>query len=312
MTSPTDDRRAGWQLVVHGGAGMIDRNTVSAEQDLGIRAALTAALAAGSDILRTGGSALDAVEAAIRILEDDPHFNAARGAVLTSDGKVELDAAIMDGSNRAAGAVAGIGGARNPIALARAVMEHSPHVMLTREGADAFAREQGIEAADEQWFATPDRRAQLAELKARGDTFDVDMKYGTVGAVALDAHGHVAAGTSTGGVTGKRWGRVGDSPIIGAGTYADDRACAVSATGSGEIFLRAVAAHEIAARIRLRGESARSAADAVIADVGTLGGKGGVIVVTPAGETLWAFNTPGMYRGRASAAGSSVAIYGDD
>lgn len=310
MTS--EHPRSGWKLVVHGGAGRIERDRLTALQDREIRAALDRALGAGAELLAGGGTAVDAVEASVRILEDDPHFNAGRGAVLTFNGTNELDASIMDGSTRAAGAVAGITGAKNPISLARAVMEKSPHVMLSREGADQFSREQELEQAGADWFALPERLRQLAELKASSDWFDADMKYGTVGAVALDLHGHVAAGTSTGGVTGKRWGRVGDSPLIGAGNYADDRACAVSATGSGEYFIRLAAAHEIGARMRLKGEDARKAADAVIAEVRALGGAGGVIVVSRDGDALWSFNTPGMYRGRASARGREVAIYGDE
>jgi beta-aspartyl-peptidase (threonine type) len=198
------------------------------------------------------------------------------------------------------------------VSLARAVMEKSPHVMLSGAGADEFSRLQDLPQADPSWFELPERRRQLEEMKASGDWFDVDMKYGTVGAVALDSHGHLAAGTSTGGITGKRWSRIGDSPLIGAGTYADDRSGAVSATGSGEYFIRAAAAHEICARMRMLGQSAREAAKAVVADIGILGGNGGVIVVTARGEMEWAFNSAGMYRGKASAEGKSVAIYGDE
>ena len=301
-----------WKLVVHGGAGVIERPLLTEEQDREIRAALSHALRTGSEILASGGKALDAVEAAVRELEDNPYFNAGRGAVFTYQGTSELDASIMDGSERSAGAVTGVTATRNPISLARAVMEKSPHVMLSREGADQFSREQELEQVGPEWFAIPERRRQLEELKARGDWFDADMKYGTVGAVALDMDGHVAAGTSTGGITGKRWGRIGDSPVIGAGTYADDRACAVSATGSGEYFLRVAAAHEINARIRMKGEDAQAAADAVVEEIGAIGGAGGVILVTPQGEALWSFNTPGMYRGRASADGVEVAIYGNE
>lgn len=262
---------------------------------------------------------MDAVEAAVVLLEDDPNFNAGRGAVFTFDGTNELDAAVMDGATRAAGAVARVTATRNPVRLARRVMEASPHVMLTAEGADMFSREQGLEQAEPAWFATPERRRQLDELKARqvsakgGEWYDVDLKYGTVGAAAVDGNGHVAAATSTGGLTGKRWGRIGDSPLIGAGTFADDRACAVSATGAGEYFIRVGVAHEICARIRLGGESAKVAADGVMAEVRALGGTGGVIVMTPAGEAIYSFNTPGMYRGRVQAGGTRrVAIYGDE
>ncbi|WP_301074667.1 isoaspartyl peptidase/L-asparaginase family protein [Sphingomonas sp.] len=303
-----------WSLAIHGGAGVIERDKLTPEQDKAIRAALSQALAAGSAVLDKGGSALDAVEAAIHVLEDDPHFNAGRGAVFTWDGRNELDAAIMDGRTRAAGAVAGVTGTRHPVSLARAVMEKSDHVFLAGTGADAFSRAQKLEQADQSWFATPERRRQLETLKAKKlSAIDVDRKYGTVGAVARDASGHVAAATSTGGVTGKRWGRIGDAPVIGAGTYADDRACAVSATGAGEYFIREGVAHEICARIRFKGESPQVAADAVMAEVQGLGGDGGVIVNTPSGATAWSYNTPGMYRGRVSAGGApTVAIYRDE
>jgi beta-aspartyl-peptidase (threonine type) len=302
-----------WKLVVHGGSGIIERQRSTPEQDLLIRAALERALAAGGAILAEGGSAVDSVESAARVLEDDPHFNAGRGAVFTYQGTNELDAAVMDGRTRGAGAVTGVTATRNPVSLARAVMERSPHVFLSREGADQFSREQGLDQVGPEWFATEERRLQLEAIRAEGDHyFDEELKYGTVGAVAVDVRGHVAAATSTGGLTGKRWGRIGDTPLIGSGTYADDRAGAVSATGAGEYFIRAAVAHEICARIRMLGESAAEAADRVIADVGSLGGSGGVIVVTPQGEGGWAFNTPGMYRGMASAEGTRVAIYGDE
>jgi beta-aspartyl-peptidase (threonine type) len=302
-----------WKLVIHGGAGTIERTKITPEKDAAIRAGLKAALEAGSRILSSGGDALDAVETSVRVLEDDPNFNAGRGAVFTYEGTHELDASIMDGRNRAAGAVAGVTATRNPIGLARAVMEKSPHVLLAGEGADLFSKEQGHEQVANDYFSTVDRRQQLEELKTKKvSALEVEYKYGTVGAVALDAKGHVAAATSTGGTTGKRWGRVGDSPLIGAGTYADDRACAVSATGAGEYFIRAGAAHEICARMRLKGESAQAAADAVIAEIGSLGGDGGVIVLSPKGERVYSFNTKGMYRGMADKAGRSVAIYGDE
>lgn len=309
----TAAQSADWKLVIHGGAGVLERSRITPEKDKEIRAALDRALTSGSDILAKGGSALDAVEATVQVLEDDPNFNAGRGAVFTYEGVNELDAAIMDGRSRAAGAVTGVTTVKSPIALARKVMEDGQHVFLSREGAEQFAKEQGLNQVTNDYFATPERRRQLDELKARKvGYFDVDLKYGTVGAVALDAEGHVAAATSTGGLTGKRWGRIGDSPIIGAGTYADDRACAISATGAGEFFIREGAAHEICARMRFKGETAKQAADAVMAEIQALGGTGGVIVVTPKGEADFSFNTPGMYRGQASAEGRSVAIYGDE
>lgn len=304
---------ASWTLVIHGGAGVILRRQTSPDTDAGVRAALNRALDAGSAILGRGGKALDAVEAAVRVLEDDPHFNAGRGSALTIDGAAELDAAIMDGSTRAAGSVAGVTATRNPVTLARAVMEQSAHVLLGREGADAFSVDHGLDQAGPDWFIIPERRRQLDELIAGGGKFDVDMKYGTVGAVARDSHGHVAAATSTGGVTGKRWGRIGDSPLIGAGTYADDRACAVSCTGAGEFFIRLGVAHEIAARVRLAGEDVQTAADAVMAEVKALGGTGGVIVAGADGTPAWHFTTPGMYRARTTSDGTrEVAIYGDE
>lgn len=265
-------------------------------------------------LLANGGNALDAVAAAVMELEDDPHFNAGRGAVFTYKGINELDASVMDGKTRDAGAVTGARYTKNPVLLARAVMEHSPHVMLSRDGADAFSREQGLEQVEPNYFATPERWRQLEELKANKlDYYDIDMKYGTVGAVAVDQDGNVAAATSTGGLTGKRWGRIGDSPIIGAGNYADNRACAVSATGAGEFFIRLGVAHEICARMRMLGEDAKLAADHVINELGQLGGTGGVIVTAPDGTSTFSFNTPGMYRGRATSDGEKyVAIYGDE
>jgi len=208
-----------WELVIHGGAGVIERESISPEREQSIRLGLESALDAGSMMLEAGGSALDAVEAAVRALEDDPNFNAGRGAVFTRGGLIELDAAIMDGRNRAAGAVAGVRTTRNPVSLARAVMEKAPHVFLGGSGADEFAREQELEQVPPEWFQTEERRLQLEKVKAtRSEAFDVELKYGTVGAVALDKNGHVAAATSTGGLTGKRWGRIGDTPVIGAGT----------------------------------------------------------------------------------------------
>jgi beta-aspartyl-peptidase (threonine type) len=290
------------------------REAMTPGKEAEYRVALDRALAAGTAVLERGGSAMDAVEAAVVVMEDDPHFNAGRGAVFTWDGVNELDAAIMDGRTRAAGAVTGVTRTKNPVRLARAVMADGRHVFLSGAGADQFAGEKGLEQVDPAWFATPERRRQLDEMKAKQlSSYDVDRKFGTVGAVALDTSGHVAAATSTGGMTGKRWGRIGDAPVIGAGTYADDRACAVSATGSGEYFIRAGVAHEICARLRFRKESAQQAANAVIAEVGSLGGDGGVIVVTPRGEAVFAQNTPGMYRARATSAGvRQVAIFRQD
>lgn len=312
QTTATGETR--WSIAIHGGAGSMTPETMDASAVALHEAALSAALAAGEAVLAAGGSAIDAVTAAVVALEDDPLFNAGRGAVFTYHGTNELDAAVMDGASRGAGAVAGVTHTKNPVKLARKVMEAGPHVFLSGAGAEEFAREQGVEQCDEDWFATEERWRQLQELKARKlGWFDDGLKYGTVGAVARDAAGHVAAATSTGGLTGKRWNRIGDSPVIGAGTYADDRAGAVSCTGSGEQFIRAGVAHEICARIRLAGESAQGAAEAVLAEVGAMGGVGGVIVATPSGDTAMAFTTPGMFRARSDSSGKrSVGIFRQD
>ena len=279
-------------------------------QERRARAGLEAALEAGSEILDKRESAVAAVEAAIRVLEEDESFNAGRGSVLSATGCIELDAALMDGRTREAGAVAGLRTTRAPISLARSLMENGPHVFLSGKGADEFASEHGFEQVDNRWFEVPERRRQLDEFLAAGG-FDEDMKYGTVGAVAVDVDGHVAAATSTGGLTAKKWGRVGDSPLIGAGTYADDRSAAVSATGSGEYFIRAVAAHQLAERVRFGGQSLQQALDAVLADIKELGGVGGLIAVAPDGDAAWGFTTAGMYRGMADASGRTVAIYSE-
>ena len=281
-------------------------------QEDAARAGLNAALDAGEAILARGGSALDAVEAAARVLEDDPVFNAGRGSALNYDGVIDLDAAIMDGSTRDAGAVAGVRTVRCPISLARAVMEKSPHVLLSFDGAEEFARDHGFETIDNRWFETEERRAQLESVLAAGGEFDAEVKYGTIGVVAVDEAGHVAAATSTGGLTAKRWGRIGDSPLIGAGTYADDRSAAVSATGSGEFFMRSVAAHQLAERLRIGGASLRQALDDTLADIRELGGTGGLIAVTPTGEAAWGFTTSGMYRGLAGPDERRVAVYQDE
>ncbi|MFL6722073.1 MAG: isoaspartyl peptidase/L-asparaginase family protein [Sphingomonas sp.] len=300
-----------WRLVVHGGAGSMRPSRLDPEQEQRARNGLEAALAAGSAILEKREAALDAVEVAVRVLEEDACFNAGRGSVLTAAGCIELDAAIMDGRTRAAGAVSGLRTTRAPISLARRLLDQGPHVLLSGHGADDFARDRGFEQVDNGWFEVPERRRQLEEVLGQGG-FDDEVKYGTVGAVAVDVDGHVAAATSTGGLTAKRWGRVGDSPLIGAGTYADDRAAAVSATGSGEYFIRAVAAHQLAERVRIGGRSLQEALDAVLADVEALGGKGGLIAVGPNGDAAWGFTTQAMYRGMADATGRTVAIYSDE
>ena len=321
-----------WSLVIHGGSGVIERADLSPEQDRAYRAALTTAAQAGAAVLEAAGSAIDAVEAAVRVLEDDPLFNAGRGAVYTAEGRAELDAAIMDGANLAAGAVAGSTRTRNPISLARAVMEHSDHVLLGGEGADAFAASRGLTQVDPAYFFVERRwralEKHLAKLglpipaRPAGAKADEALaalahdegKRGTVGAVARDVAGHVAAATSTGGTTGKRWGRVGDSPLIGAGTYASDRGAAISGTGEGEYFIRLAVAHRISALMEYEGMALQVACDQVVLDnLTSLGGHGGVIAASPAGEMAWSFNTSGMYRAKVGAdAPLDVAIYGDE
>ncbi len=303
-----------WALAIHGGAGVIERGSLTPEKERAFRAAMLTAMDAGANVLRRGGASLDAVEAVIRVLEDDPLFNAGRGAVFTADGRNELDASIMDGNGRKAGAVAGVTRTRHPISLARAVMEKSRHVMLAREGADQFSVEQGLEQVDPSWFRTETRWQQLLDWRRdNARLIDPTHSRGTVGAVAIDVDGHVAAGTSTGGMTGKRWGRVGDSPVIGAGTFAADGVCAVSATGSGEFFIRSSAARQVCDRIAWLNMSAQQAADATIADIGSIGGDGGVIVLDGSGNIAFAMNSSGMYRGWVtSTAPPGTAIYSDE
>ncbi len=335
-----------WSIAIHGGAGTLDPDAMTPERRAAYEAALQEALDAGAAILADGGSAMDAVQAAILPMEDSPLFNAGRGAVFTWEGRNELDASIMDGRDRSAGAVTGVTTVRNPILLADRVRTDSPHVFLMGEGAEEFAGEQGFEVTPPEWFATEARRQSLERMRERQlSALDVDHKFGTVGAVALDQDGNLAAGTSTGGMTGKRWGRIGDAPVIGAGTYADNRSCAVSATGWGEYFIRVGVAQEICTRLRIAAtlnpealrasvesvlvelgeettdydnvvvapatsEGAQMIADHVMADVADLGGDGGVILVTPEGHAIFSFNTSGMYRGRATSDGvNEVAIF---
>jgi len=309
---PAAPRR--WALAIHGGAGVIGRGDLSREKEAAYRAGLNAALAAGQKVLSGGGSSLDAVEATIRVLEDNPLFNAGKGAVFTADGRNELDASIMDGATRRAGAVAGVTRTRNPISLARAVMEKSPHVLLARDGADQFSVEQGLPQVDPSYFRTEERWQQLLDWrKDNAAKLDPTHSRGTVGAVAIDVNGHVAAGTSTGGMTGKRWGRVGDSPIVGSGTYAADGTCAVSATGSGEYFIRASAARQVCDRIAWRGENVARAARDTIDDIGQIGGDGGLIALDGAGNIGFAMNSSGMYRGWVtSTKPAGTAIYSDE
>jgi L-asparaginase / beta-aspartyl-peptidase len=299
-------------IAIHGGAGVISRATMTPEAEKAYKEDLGRALDAGYALLESGGSSMDAVVAAVKILEDSPLFNAGRGAVFSAEGVNELDASLMDGQTLRAGAVAGLRHVRNPIELARLVMERSPHVFLSGKGAEDFALENGLALVPRSWFYT-DRRWQQLEQARRGERLSAaDIGYyGTVGAVALDAEGNLAAATSTGGMTNKKWGRIGDSPIIGAGTYADNASCAVSATGSGEFFIRGVIAHEISALMKYRGLPADEAArTAIQGRLAALGGDGGVIVVDRDGNIAMEFNTEGMFRGARSSQGKrEIAIY---
>jgi beta-aspartyl-peptidase (threonine type) len=304
-------------IAVHGGAGTIAPGQADVAP---YHEGLQAALRAGAAVLERGGSALDAAQAAVQSLEDCILFNAGRGAVYTSDERHEMDASVMDGSTRKAGAVAGVHGVRNPVALARAVMEHTPHVLLVGEGALRFAREQGVPQEDAAYFHSEERLKQLHRVRAQGagamaldhtgqamtsaaaapaePPIREEGKYGTVGAVALDQHGHVAAAVSTGGMTNKRPGRVGDSPVVGAGIYANDATCAIACTGTGEHFLRACVGHDIHARMAYRGESLQDAAHGVVfGDLLALGGSGGLVAVDAKGNVSMPFNSTGMYRG---------------
>lgn len=303
-------------LVIHGGAGTLTREAITPEADAAIRADLNRALDAGGAVLSGKGSSLDAVVAAVKVLEDSPYFNAGKGAVFTHEGHNELDASIMDGATRRAGAVAGLRTVRNPIDLARAVMEQSPHVMLIGEGAERFAKERGIELVDPGYFRTEQRWNQLQavlEREAARASIPSSNYFGTVGAVALDQAGRIAAATSTGGMVNKRWGRVGDAPIIGAGTYAND-GCGVSATGWGEYFIRLAVAYDICARMKYAGEALAVAADTVLMEsVPRLGGDGGVIAIDGKGAIRMPFNTAGMYRGWITVDGArGVAIFADE
>ena len=323
-------QRPKFMLVVHGGAGTITRAEMTPQKDSAYRTTLTRAIRAGYDVLNAGGASLDAVRAVINVLEDSPLFNAGKGAVFTNAGTNELDAAIMDGSTLKAGAVAGVKHIKNPIDLARLVMDRSPHVMLVGAGAEEFAKQQGMKLVPQSYFYTKERweslqkakaeerrRAGVAGATAMRDAPDEtrgDEKHGTVGAVALDAHGNLAAGTSTGGTTNKRWGRVGDSPIIGAGTYANNQSCAVSATGTGEYFIRNVVAHDICARMLYKGVPLAQAADEVVMQVLVAqNGDGGVIALDKDGNFAMPFNTEGMYRGYVGPDGKIVVkIYKDE
>jgi beta-aspartyl-peptidase (threonine type) len=304
------------RLVIHGGAGTIERGSMTPEKEREYRAGLERALTAGYEILSRGGSSLDATQAAVRVLEDDPHFNAGRGSVFTSAGTNEMDASIMDGKTLKAGAVGGVKHIKNPIALARLVMEKSPHVMLDCEGAEAFAKANGIELVDQKYFFTQDRWDALEKIKAAekyrgggdGKSYIItdQDRHGTVGAVALDKDGNLAAATSTGGTTNKMPGRIGDTPLIGAGTYANNQTCAVSCTGDGEYFIRVGAAREVSALMQYREMKLEEAAQTALDSVEQLGGTGGLIAIDKSGEIALPFNTNGMYRGYVDPSGKFV------
>ena len=315
-------------LVIHGGAGAISRENMTREEEGAYRTKLKEALDAGYAILQCQGPALEAVTAVVAILEDSPLFNAGHGSVLNSDGRCEMDASIMDGRTLSAGAVAGIHHIKNPILLARAVMKKSSHVMLIGEGAENFALRVGFALVPNSYFQTIRRQVELDEAKKRDlvpkpqqdhtqaeearsrETLPRESKWGTVGCVALDNEGHLAAGTSTGGITNKQYGRVGDSPIIGAGTYADDATCAVSCTGAGEYFIRAVAAHAVASQMEFDGKTLSNSADAVLANVGKRGGSGGLIAIDREANVSMPFNTAGMHRGyRLSTGACGVELF---
>ena len=304
-------------IALHGGAGTIDRDRMSAEVEAKYRSFLDKAISDGYQQLQAGEEGLDVVVAIIQRMEDSPLFNAGKGSVYTWDGQHELDASIMHGAQMDAGAVAGVTTVQSPIALARAVMEQSPHVMLASRGAEQFAKELGIPEVSPAYFETERRKRALESYKSRtqaGIEPHVDYKFGTVGVVVLDSKGNLVAGTSTGGMTGKRWGRIGDAPVIGAGTYADNRSCAVSATGHGEYFIRHTVARDICARMQFAGQGLNEAAEAVIMDeLVVAGGDGGIVAVDAGGEVAMVFNTPGMYRASVSGSGvKSIGIFGDE
>ena len=303
-----------YTLVIHGGAGNISPANLPAEKAAEFEAKLNEVLRHGDSILKAGGTSLDAVEACVRMMEDCPLFNAGKGAVFNAEGKNEMDAAIMDGKTGMAGAVAGVTTIRNPITAARAVMEKSPHVMLTGKGAETFATEQGLKIVSPDYFFTQSRWDAYLKAKANADSMDnMDKKHGTVGCVAVDQYGNLAAATSTGGMTLKKYGRVGDTPVIGAGTYAENTTCAVSATGHGEFFIRNVVAYDISALMKYKGLSLAKAADEVIIiKLKNMGGTGGIIAVDKNGNIAMPFNTTGMFRGYIKSDGAmKVAMFGD-
>lgn len=308
--------QAEYALAIHGGAGAIKKENMTPELEAQIRAALQEALTVGEEVLKNGGTAVDAVAKTIMVLENAPYFNAGKGAVFTHDGINELDASIMDGSNQEAGAVGGVTVVKNPILAARAVMEKSPHVLLTGAGANTFAKEQGLETVDNKYFYTENRWNSLQNALEKEqktgsiDTDNPDFKFGTVGCAALDQKGNLAAGTSTGGMTNKRWNRIGDSPIIGAGTYANNNTCAISSTGHGEFFIRYAVAYDISALMEYKEMPFQKAADYVINDkLKNNGGSGGIIGVDKYGNVAMPFNTAGMYRGFVKPGEREVLFY---
>lgn len=324
-TSPEAEVTApAYAMVIHGGAGTILKENMTAEKEAGIRAAMNAALDAGEKVLREGGTAADAVEATIWVMEDSPHFNAGKGAVFTNAGINEMDASFMTGHDQNAGAVGGVTSLKHPISAARAVLEKSEHVLLSGKGAQEFAEQQGLETVDPKYFYTDFRwnslqkalegeRVDQEKLEGHRIITDIDHKYGTVGCVALDKSGNLAAGTSTGGMTNKRYNRLGDSPIIGAGTYADNATAGVSCTGWGEYFIRYAVAYDVHARMAYANASVAEAADAVInKTLVEKGGTGGLIALDAKGNVAMPFNTPGMYRGYLKAGGErAVLFYGE-
>lgn len=304
-----------YALVIHGGAGNITKANLPSDKAAEFEAKLTEVLKHGDSILKAGGTSLDAVESCVRMMEDCPLFNAGQGAVFNAEGKNEMDAAIMDGKTGLAGAVAGVTTIRNPITAARAVMEKSNHVMLSGKGAETFAAEQGLELVSPSYFFTQSRWDAYQKAKANSDSIEnIDKKHGTVGCVALDKYGNLAAATSTGGMTFKKYGRIGDSPVIGAGTYADNNTCAVSATGHGEYFIRNVVAYDISALMKYKGlPIAVAANEVVMVKLKNLGGTGGIIAVDKNGNIAMPFNTTGMFRGYVNAGGEiKVAMFGDE
>ncbi|MDX1571946.1 MAG: isoaspartyl peptidase/L-asparaginase [Xanthomonadales bacterium] len=302
------------RIAIHGGAGVIDPESFGDDREARYRRALEDIVVSGWNLLRSGASALDAAEHAVRLLEECEYFNAGRGCVLNADGVAEMDAAVMDGAGRRCGAVAAVQLTRNPVCLARRVMEASEHVLLAGPNADRFGAEHDVEQVSRDFFVTEDRRQQLASAAAAGRvSLDHDEKYGTVGAVARDREGHLAAATSTGGMTNKVPGRVGDSPLIGAGTWADDATCAVSGTGHGEFFIRSMLGYDVHCRMAYRGSSLEEASRDALESVARMGGSGGLIAVDREGHIALPFNSPGMYRAWIGADGSPhVAIYRDD